>query len=93
MKEDEERPNNGRLTFAMLLKEDQELHMWQIFKELKDTNGLTKHVGRTAWMMETQGAQKTSDSMEGQRQKEKHRSCARARQYDADPRTSTNPRT
>ena len=36
----------------MLLKEDQEPRMRQIFKELKDTNGLAKHVGRTAWMME-----------------------------------------
>ena len=48
VKEDKERPNNGRLAFIMLLKEDQEPRMRQIFKELKDTNGLTKHVGRTA---------------------------------------------
>ena len=58
IKEDEGRPNNGRLAFVMLLKEDQELRMRQIFKKLKGTNGLTKHVGTAVWMMEVQGAQK-----------------------------------
>ena len=71
VKECKERPNNGRLTFVTLLKEDQEPRMRQIFKELKDTNGLSKHVGRTAWMMEMQGALKASDSVEVKRQKEK----------------------
>ena len=85
MKEDKERPNNGRLTFVTLLKEDQKIRMRQIFKDLKNS---------TAWMMEMQGAQKASDSMEVKRQKEKkHRSCIRARQHGAEPRTSTSLRT
>ena len=52
VKDDEERPNNGRLTFVMLLKGNQEPRMCQIVRELKDTNGLTKHLVRNAWMME-----------------------------------------
>ena len=44
--------------------------MRQIVRELKDTNGLTKHLGRNAWMMEMQSHVKVSDSVEVRRQKE-----------------------
>ena len=71
VKSDEDRPDNGRLIFVILLKENQEPRMRQIVKELKDTNRLTKFVGRNAWMMEMQSSVKASDSMEVRRQKEK----------------------
>ena len=67
----EERLNNGRLTFVMLLKEDQEPRMRQIVRELKYTNGLAKFLGRNAWMMEIQSSVKACDSMEVRRQKER----------------------
>ena len=70
VKGDEERPNNGRLTFVMLLKGNQESRMRQIVRELKDTNGLTKYLGRNAWMTEMQSSIKASDSMEVRRQKD-----------------------
>ena len=54
----------------MLLKADQESRMRQIVRELKDTNGITKHLGRSPWMMEMQSTVKTSNSMEARRQKE-----------------------
>ena len=63
-KGDEERSNNDRLTFVMLLKKNQEPRMRQIVRELKDINGLTKLLGRNAWMMEMQSSVKASDSME-----------------------------
>ena len=44
--------------------------MRQIVGELKDANGMTKHPGRNAWMMEMQSPVKASDSMEVRRQKE-----------------------
>ena len=44
--------------------------MRQIVRELKDTNGVTKHLGRNAWMMEMQSTVKASDSMKIRRQKE-----------------------
>ena len=72
LKSDEERPNNGRLAFVFLLKEDQEQRVRQVFKEIKDTSGLTKFVGRNAWMMEMQSNQKASNSMEVRRQKGKN---------------------
>ena len=56
----------------MLLKGNQEPHMRQIVRKLKDTNGLTKYLGRNAWMMEMQSPIKASDSMEVRRQKEKN---------------------
>ena len=71
LKDDEERPKNGRLAFVMLLEEDQEQRMRQIAKEIKDTSGLTKFVGRNAWMMEMQSNHKASDSMEIKRIKDK----------------------
>ena len=43
LKRDEERPNNGRMTFVLLLKENQEQRMRNVVKEIKDTSGLTKH--------------------------------------------------
>ena len=46
--------------------------MRQIVRELKDTNGLTKYLGRNAWMTEMQSSIKASDSMEVRRQKEKN---------------------
>jgi len=64
VKGDEERPNNGRLTFVILLKENQEPRMRQIVRELKDTNGLTEFLRRNTWMMEMQSSVKASDSME-----------------------------
>ena len=70
VKSDEDGSNNGRLIFIMLLKGDQESRMRQIVRELKDTNDLTKHLGRNAWMMEMQSTVKASDSMEVRRQKE-----------------------
>ena len=45
-KEDGDKANNGRLTFIMLLKEDQKPRMRQIFKDLKDTNVLANHLCR-----------------------------------------------
>ena len=71
VKGDEEKPNNGRLTFVMLLKGNQEPRMRQIARGVKDTNGLTKHLGRNAWMMEMQSSIKVSDSREVKRQKER----------------------
>ena len=44
--------------------------MRQIVGKLKDTNGMTTHLGRNAWMMEMQNTVKASDSMEVSRQKE-----------------------
>ena len=64
LKGNKERPSNGRLAFVMLLKEDQEQRVRQIVKEIKDTSGLTKFVGRNAWMMKMQINHKASDSME-----------------------------
>ena len=46
VKSDEDRQNNGRLTFIMLLKGDQESQMRQIDRELKDTNEMSKYLGR-----------------------------------------------
>ena len=71
LKGDEERPNNGRLAFVMLLKEDQVQRMRQIAREISDTSGLTKFAGRNAWMMEMQSNHKANDSMEVKRIKEK----------------------
>ena len=68
--------NNGRLTFIMLLKEDQELHMRQNFKEFKDTTELTKHMGP----VDDGNARcpEASDSVEVKRQKEKtQKQCTR----------------
>ena len=61
VKGDKEKPNNGKLTFVMLLKENKERHIRQIVRELKDTNGLTKYMGRNAWMMEMQSSVKASN--------------------------------
>ena len=66
----EDRPNNGRLTFIVLLKGGQEFRMRQIVRELKDTNGMTKHLGRNARMMEMQSIVKASGSIEVRRQQE-----------------------
>ena len=71
LKSNEERPNNGRMAFMLLLKENQEQRMRNVVKEIKDTSGLTKHVGRNAWMMEMQSNHKASDSMEIKRIKDK----------------------
>jgi len=71
LKGDEERPNNGRLAFVLLLKEDQVQRMRQIAREITDTSGLTKFAGRNAWMMEMQSNHKANDSMEVKRIKEK----------------------
>ena len=55
----------------LLLKENQEQHMWNVIKEIKDTSGLTRDVGRNAWIMEMQSNHKASNSMEIKRTKDK----------------------
>ena len=70
LKNDEERPNNGRMVFA-LLKADQEQRVRNFLKEIKDTSGMTKHMGKNDWMMEMQSGHKANDSMEIKRTKDK----------------------
>ena len=71
LKSDEERPNNGRMAFMLLLKEDQEQRVRDVIKEIKDICGLAKHMGKNAWMMKMQSNHKASNSMEVKRTKDK----------------------
>ena len=71
LKNNEVRPNNGRMVFALLLKANQEERVRDFLKEIKDTSGMAKHMGKNALMMEMQSGHKASDSMEIKRTKDK----------------------
>ena len=71
LKNDEVRPNNGRMVFALLSKADQKQRVRDLLQEIKDTSGMTKHMGKNAWMMEMQSGHKANDSMEIKRTKDK----------------------
>ena len=93
LKNDEVRPNNGRMVFALLSKADQKQRVRDLLQEIKDTSGMTKHMGKNAWMMEMQSGHKANDSMEIKRTKDKdHRGNQSARQHDAEPGTSSDSR-
>ena len=71
LKSNEARPNNGRMVFVLPLKADHEQRMRNLLKEIKDTSGLCKHMGKNAWMMEMQSSHRASDSMDVKRTRDK----------------------
>ena len=71
LKNDGVSPNNGGMVFSLSVKAEQEQRVRNLVREIKDTSGLTKYMGRNAWMMEMQSSHKASDSMEVKRTKDK----------------------
>ena len=56
LKSDEVRPNNGKMVFALSVKAEQEQRVRDLIQEIKNTSGLTKRLGRNAWIMEMQSS-------------------------------------